>query len=413
MLHKGKILIVSLSAVVILYGVSAAFISGGDSAFPALNVFMRALRHVNEDYVEAPDMNKVQAGAMRGLMEALDPYSAFLSKEELNQINATKGSTSGVGLVLSKRSNILCVVASEHGSPAEAAGVRPGDYVTAIDGTNVEDSSLLKAESLLRGVPGSVVKISVFRGSQTKPIEIQMTRKNPEPAVATRMIEGNIGILEIPSLVAPAVEQARLKLKTLISAGAQKLVLDLRDCATGQAQSGAELANFFLKTGVIYTAKDRSMAVLEEVKAAAEKGITDIPMVVLINVSSAGPAEIAAGALKANGRASVIGEKSFGMASIQKQVPLKSGSVLVLSVGKYYTPDGKMIENDEAVNATGIKPDLESPSANRLQELLVDSYFDGQEDAAKYKQLRDKIKQEQLDKAVEVLKKGLQAARQN
>jgi carboxyl-terminal processing protease len=410
MLQKGKILIVTLSALVILYGVSAAFISG-DTAYPALNVFMAALRHVNSEYVEAPDMNKVQEGAMRGLIEALDPYSTFLSKEKIQEIDARKGGTGSVGIVLSKRGNILCVVSNERGGPSESAGVRPGDFVTAIDDTNVEDSSLQEAASMLRGAPGTQVKISVFRGTQTKPIDIKMTRQSIEPVVSTRMLDGHIGVLEMSSLVAPAVDQARLKLKTLVSAGAQKLILDLRSCASGEASNGAEVANFFLKSGTIYASKNRDAQVVQESKASADKMITDVPMAVLINASSAGPAEIVPGALKANGRATIVGEKSFGMASTQKRIPLKNGDVLILSTEKFYTPDGKVIENDDTPRDNGIKPNLESPDPEKLQDLLVDSYFDGQEDAAKFKQLQEKIAQDQFDKAVEVLKKGLQAAK--
>jgi carboxyl-terminal processing protease len=415
MVHKGKILVFVFSTVIALYGASAAFfgnvIAGGDQAYPAISVFMDALRNVNDNYVEAPDMNKVQEGAMRGLIESLDPYSTFLTKAEVKALDSRKSDAASVGVVLSKRANVICVVSAEHGGPAESAGMRPGDYVTSINGVNVEDSSLLEAESLLRGAPGTPVKVAVFRGAQTKPIEIQMTRKVIEATLNSRMLDGHIGVVEVSSLSAPILEQVRLKMKTLISAGAQKLILDLRDCANGQPTDGAELANFFLKTGVIYTSKTRTGETSEEVKAVADKFITDLPMAILINGSTAGPAEITAGALKVNGRATLIGEKSFGMGSIQKRLPLKSGAVLILSTAKFYTPDGKMIQNDETPGNTGIKPEVESPDEDRLQDLLVAAYFDGQEDAAKYKQLRDKVNQEQLDKAIEILKKGPQAGK--
>lgn len=417
MLHKGKAVVFLFSALVILYGISAAFfgnvIAGGNQAYPAINVFMEALKNVSDYYVETPDMSKVQQGAMRGLIEALDPYSTFLTKSEVEALDSRKVDTAEVGMVLSKRANVICVVSTEHGGPAEQAGMRPGDYLTSIDAVNVEDSSLIQAESLLHGAPGTAVKVTVFRGAQTKPIEIQMTRRKAEPVVSSRMLDGQIGVLEFSSLSAPVVEQIRVKLKTLVSAGAQKLLLDVRDCATGDPADGAELANFFLKTGVIYTSKSRTGETVQEVKANPDKFITDVPMVVLINGSTAGAAEIAAGALKGNGRAPIVGEKSFGMASTQKRIPLKSGAVLILSTAKFYTPDGKMIENDETLRDTGIAPDLESPSADRLQDLLVDSYFNGNEDAAKYKQLHEKVDQEQFDKAVDVLKRGLQAAKKD
>jgi len=416
MLQKSKIAIFVFSALIVLYAVGAAFypkvIAGGDEAYPALAVFMDALKRVNDDYVEAPDMNKVQEGAMRGLIEALDPYSTFLTKAQVQTLESRKDRTARVGMVLSKRANLICVVATEKNGPAATAGVRPGDYATSIDGVNVEEASLLEADSLLRGAPGSKVKITVFRGAQTKPIEIQIVRRNDEAvAVGSRMLDGRVGLLEVSSLAAGKLDQVKIKLKTLISAGAQKFILDLRDCADGEPASGSELANFFVKSGVIYSSRARSGETVLEAKAIPEKFITDLPLVVLINSSTAGPAEIVAGALKASARASVVGEKSFGMGSTQKRIQLKSGAVLILSTEKFYTPDGRVIENDEMLRETGIKPTVESPDQERLQDLLVNAYFDAQDDVAKYKQLQEKISQEQLDKAVEVLTKGISATK--
>lgn len=409
MVHKGKVLVFICSTLVVLYGVSAVFytkVIATNEGYPALQVFMDALGSIDSDYVEAPDMSKVQEGAMRGLIEALDPYSTYLTKDQVRALNSRNG-TADVGVVLSKRANIICVVSTERDGAATAAGMRPGDYLTSIDGVNVEDKSILEAESLFRGAPGTKVKATVFRGTAVKPIDIEMVRKNDEPAaIGSRMLDGHIALLEVTSL-AGTLDPVRLKLKTLISAGAQKIILDLRDCADGKPVNGAELANLFLKTGTIYTSKNREGAVIEEVKASPEKCVTDLPMVVLTNGSTAGPAEIATGALKGDGRATVVGEKTFGMGLSQKWIELKSGAVLVLSTAKFYTPDGKMIENDETLRDTGIEPNVVSPEEDHLQDLLVDAYFDGQADAAKYKQLQEKLNQEQLNKAVEVLNKGL------
>jgi carboxyl-terminal processing protease len=416
MLRKTKVAVFFCSLLIVLYAVAAAFypkgIARGDEAYPALTVFMEALRRVNSDYVEAPDMNKVQEGAMRGLIEALDPYSTFLTKEQVQALDKSKEKSADVGLVLSKRADIIYVVAAEKSGPAAEAGVRAGDYVTSIDGVNVEEASLLQAESLLRGAVGSKGRITVFRGTQTKPVEIEMVRTVREAAgVGSRMLDGRIGVVEISSLTGQTLEQVKVKVKTLVSAGAQKLILDLRDCAAGQPASGADLANYFLQSGLIYTSRARDGATVLEARAKPEKFITDLPLAVLINGSTAGPAEIAAGALKASGRATVLGEKSFGMGSAQKRIQLKSGAVLVLSTEKFYTPDGKMIENDETIRDTGIKPNIEVPDQERLQDLLVNAYFDAQDDAAKYKQLQQTVSREQFDKAVEVLNKGNAAAK--
>ncbi len=407
MFHKGKLVVFLCSALIVLYGVSAQFYGKGDEAYKELSVFMDALKKVRDDYVEAPDLNKVQEGAMRGLIEALDPYSSFLTKEQYQAIEKRKSSgTAGASMVVSKRADVIYVVSTERDGAATQAGVRPGDYIIAIDGNGVDDKSIMEVESALRGEPGSKVKLTVFRGTRTQPVDIEITRKPdiPVPVVST-MLEGNIGLLDISSLGNTTLDQVRVKLKTLISAGAQKLILDLRDCADGNTSGGAELANFFLKSGVIYYSKDRRGEKVQEVEANPDKFITDIPMAVLINGSTAGPAEIAAGALKDQKRAVVVGEKSFGVGSAQKQITLKDGAVLILSTAKYYTPAGKMIQ-DESVRNTGIKPDVQAPDEDRRQDLLVESYYDDQEDSGKYRQLQDKISKIQLDKAIEVLSKS-------
>jgi carboxyl-terminal processing protease len=196
-----------------------------------------------------------------------------------------------------------------------------------------------------------------------------------------------------------------LKLKTLISAGAQKLILDLRDCADGETQSGAELANLFLRDGLIYYCQNRRGERTKEVSAVPSQFVTDMPMVLLINESTAGAAEVAAGALKDHRRAVLVGEKSFGIGSVQDEIALKSGAVLFLSTAKIYTPDGKMIQ-DEAIRSTGIKPDVESPDDETQQDLLVEAIYDTKEDLAKYRELQEKIQKRQMDRAIEVLTKG-------
>ncbi len=413
MLHKGKVTVFLCSALIVLYGVSAAFygrVVAKDEAYKELSVFMEALKKITDDYVEEPDMNKVQDGAMRGLLDALDPYSSFLTKDQYQAIENKKVTgTAGTGMVISKRADVIYVVSTERNGAAAEAGVRPGDYLVAVDGTGVDDKSILEVESLLRGDPGSKVKLTAFRGSGgTKPLEIEVTRKVKTPvAITSRIIEGNVGMLDIPSLANTTLDDARVKLKTLISAGAQKLLLDLRDCADGKTQDGAELANFFLKSGVIYYSQNRQGEKVQEIQANPDKFITDLPLVVLINGSTAGPAEIAAGALKDQKRALVVGEKSFGVGSSQKQIVLKSGAVLILSTAKYYTPAGHMIQDDESLRVTGIKPDVQAPDDDRRQELMVEAYYDDQDDAGKYRQLQDKIDQIQLDKALEVLSKSM------
>ncbi len=408
MIHKGKLLVFLSSALVALYGISAAFygrVVATDQAYPALAVFMDALNKINDDYVEAPDMSKVQEGALRGLIDALDPASCFLTKEQAREVDRrTQEGSAGIGISLSKRSDVIYVVSVLEKGPADTAGIRPGDYLVAVDGVNTEYRSVIEVESMVRGAAGSAVKVGLFRSARTQPFDVEVVRGSDGiPSATAQMLEGKTGLLDISSLKNVALEQARIKLKTLISGGAERLILDLRDCADGNPEEGAELSNFFLKDGVIYTGKDREGKVVVEARALPERFITDLPMAVLLNGSTSGAAEIAAGALKDHDRARLVGEKSFGSGASQKRITLKSGALLIISTAKYYTPGGKMIQ-EENIRSTGIRPDIQWPDSDRRQDLLVESYFDEKEEAVKYRELKARIYREQLEKAQEVVR---------
>ena len=170
MLHKGKLLIFFCTLVIALYGISAAFygkVVARDEAYKELSVFMDVLKKINTEYVETPDMAKVQEGAMRGLMEALDPYSSYLSKESMQEMDKRKAAgNAGVGLVISKRGDVVYIISVQRNGPGDAAGLRPGDYLMTVDGVSTEDKNLVEVESLLRGAPNSPVKVTVFRSAR-------------------------------------------------------------------------------------------------------------------------------------------------------------------------------------------------------------------------------------------------------
>lgn len=424
MFHKGKLLVLVGSFLIVLYGMSALFygrVVAKDDAYKELSVFTDVLERVNKDYVENPDMSKVHDGAMRGLIEALDPYCSFVSKEQYETIQKNNANAkAGVGLGVSKRSDIIYVVSCERDGSAAEAGVRPGDYLIAVNGQNIEDKSLLEADSLLHGVLGSKVKLTIFRSSRTKTMDFELPFKLPVAnPITSKMLDGNVGFLGVSSLAGSSSEQIKVKLKTLISAGAQRLILDLRDCADGESENGSDLANLFLENGLIYFSQNRKGERVLVVDAKPEKYITDLPMVVLMNSSTAGAAEIAIGAIKDHKRATIVGEKSFGVGSAQKTMQLKSGAILILSIAKYYTPSGKVIQ-DETVRNAGIAPDVLVPDEDKRQDLMVESYYNDQDNAVKnnqlqekndqddlvkYRQLQEKIDKIQIDKALELLSK--------
>ncbi len=408
--YKSKLLVFLGSFIIMLYGISAVFygkVVAKDDAYKELSVFMEVLKRISHDYVEAPDMNSVQEGAMRGLINALDPYCGFYPKEKHAALQKRMANgNAGVGVVISKRSDIVYVVSCEKDSPAVEAGIRPGDYLIAIDGRSVEDRNLLEVDSLLHGAPGSKIKVTIFRNSRTKPLDLEMTlRHSTAISVSSRMLDAKVGLLEVSSLSGNSIDQIRLKLKTLISAGAERILLDLRNCADGDPAAGAELASCFLHTGVIYYSRNREGARIQVVEANPERHVTDLPAVVLINGSTAGAAEITAGALKDNKRAAIVGEKSFGLGSAQRTIELQSGAILILSTAKYYTPGGKAIQ-DEVARKTGIFPDVQAPDEEMRQDLAVESFYNNdQDDGGKYRQLREKIDRIQIEKALEILSK--------
>jgi carboxyl-terminal processing protease len=411
-----KILIFAVSLIILLYGASAMFFA--KEAYKELAIFMDSIQKIRDEYVEVPDMDKVHDGAMQGLFDALDPYSAFLTRAQFDEYEKRSAAGSAdAGMVIFKRLDaaasavVSMVVSVEAQGAADKAGIRPGDYLLSVNNEEIENKSLLEVNNLFHGAPGTNVKLTIFRASQTSPRDIELTLQETAPVQATsRILDGNIGYLRITSLKSASVEQAKVNLKTLISAGAEKILLDLRSCAEGDPAGGADVANFFLKEGVIYFSQDRNGVKLDVVKASPEKFLTDLPMALLVNRSTVGAAEIVAGALKDHNRAKLIGEKTFGVGSSQKTIKLKSGAALILSTAKYCTPDGVIIQADTARNA-GIKPDFESPDTSTRQSLAVESYYDYDEgDDDKYQKIQEKIYQIQLDKALEVLSGGLEGS---
>jgi len=416
MLHKSKLLIFLGSLIIVLYGASAAFygkVVAKEDAYKELSVLIDVINRVEDDYVETPDMDNIQEGAMQGLIEALDPYSSFLSKAKYDAIQQRNGNgKADPGMVLSKRSEAIYVVSCDPNGPAARVGIRPGDYVVSIDGNPIEGKSTYEVHSLLHGMPGTTVLVEVYRSSRSRELEMELTLQVPSAdSVSSSILDSNIGLLKITSLQNSSTEQIAIHLKKLISEGAEKIVLDLRDCADGESADGSGLANFFLSDGMIYYTQNRMGEIIDRVQAEPDRHITDMPVVVLINGSTASAAEIVAGALKDRNRAKIVGEKSFGVGSAQETIRLKSGAILLLTIVKFYTPEGKAIQDDTIRNA-GIMPNIIVPDNETRQDLVVESYYDDQDEAKKYNQLRMRIEQIQMEKALEVLHETVMPAEQ-
>jgi carboxyl-terminal processing protease len=354
----------------------------GDSTYGQLALFNEVVRLVLEAYVEPVNVDRALAGARMGLTEALDGDSYYLDQEEFRAWQQpARENDADVGLLLTRRLGFLMVVAPRPGSPAEKAGVRPGDIIKSIDARHTRPVAPFVGQRLLRGAPGSVVKLTLLRAG-SDPIEVSLVRERLAPAaVKGRVLEAGTGYVKVPEISGRAAEDLRGEIETLRRAGARRLVLDLRGAAFGAPADGVKVAELFLKGGVV--AKLSGTKHPEEVLSAdPARSAWDLPVAALVDTGTAGPGELVAAALLDAGRGEVVGQRTFGRAPFQRAVPLPEGG-LVVTVARYSSPKGT------AIHGKGVEPSV----AVELPE-------DEEEEAPAPG--RDLV----LEKALEVLKQG-------
>ncbi|MBN2371321.1 MAG: PDZ domain-containing protein [Vicinamibacteria bacterium] len=357
---RGHLIVALISALLAAY-VSLGWLGMvlGDSAYTQLALFNEVLHIVLNAYVEPVDMERTMNGAQLGLTEALDGDSSFLSDADLAALK--QPSEEGeIGAVLTRRFGFLMVVAARADSPADRAGLRSGDIIKTIDGKHTHAVSVPIGESMLRGSPGSLVKLAVFR-SGTDPLNFAIVREKIARAVPTsRMCEQSVGYLKIPELTAGTDDLAVVEITALKRDGANKLVLDLRGAAHGKPQEAAKIAALFME-GAVARLSGRTAG--EEVLATgAIRPEWRLPLTVLIDAGTAGAGEILAAALLDSGRAKLVGRRTFGRAAAQKTIPLERGA-LRLTVAHYLRLNGKPIHGE------GIEPSVpvDSPQGDESE----------------------------------------------
>lgn len=357
----AKIIVLGLSAVVFCY-VGLGYVLGksnDDKTYRSLTVYGEVLQHIQEDYVEDPNLQLVTAGSLHGLLESLDSLSGYLSpREYADYKEKTKSSTRGeVGATLSKRYGYIFVVSVLPDSPAEKAGIRAGDILEAIAGFTTRDMSVGQANLLLDGAPGTAVKVAVVRRGRTEPQQLDLVRAQLSPLhVWADRMSGDVAYLRVPTLGPGATSEIRDKLVQFDRQGIRKLVLDLRHCTRGAVPEAVAAAQLFLPSGTIGTLRGQTVA-RQEFAADPSKVAWKAPMEVLISSSTAGAAEVLAAAIGDNHRGDLIGERTFGMASEQKLIQLDDGAALILTTAYYYTPSGKAILEE------GVAPAVDVASA--------------------------------------------------
>jgi carboxyl-terminal processing protease len=352
-----KLIVLGLSIVVFSY-VGLGYVLGQTGAnddektYRSLTVYSEVLQRIQEDYVDEPNLTVVTAGALHGLLESLDPFSGYMSPREFTDYNAKqKAGTKGeVGMTVAKRLGYVVVVSVLPGSPAEKAGVRGGDILESVAGFTSREMSAAQAKVMLDGTPGSTVKVSIVRRGRPEPVMLDVVRAVPTSQHLTIEKLEDVGYLDVPSLNPGMAADLRDKLQQLDKQGVRKLVLDLRDTASGPVSEGIAAARLFLQSGNI-TALSGQTVPRQTFEAEPNKVVWRHPVEVLISERTLGAAEVLAAGLGGNKRGGLVGGRTFGGASEQKLIPLDDGSALVLSVAYYYTPAGKSIL-DEGVQPT-------------------------------------------------------------
>jgi carboxyl-terminal processing protease len=331
---------------VVTKGAAADDPAVGNNVYKHLSVYSEVLGRIKSEYVEEPDMSAVTLGAMNGMLEAIDPYASYLNatqyKEYLKNFDSYKGD---LGMVLAKKYGYITIVSVIPGSPADKVGLTTGDFIESIKGIATRDMPLAYAKLLLKGDVGSTVDMSVLR-RKPDPQKLTLTRVVVAyPAIQSKMLPDQIGYIKASALNVARVREVGTAVASLQKQGAKKLLLDLRYCAAGDPEDGIELANLFLDKGTITYAEGQKSP-RKNYDADPKKDVTSLPLVVLTNRGTASGAEIAAAALQSDKRATIVGEHTYGDASVRRPITMDDGSAIILSVAKYYTPDGKSIQDN-------------------------------------------------------------------
>ena len=327
-----------------------------DNIYKKINLFGEVLEKINDEYVDEINQSKSMDSAINGLLQSLDPYSAYMSPESFNEMQTeTSGEFGGLGIEVGMESGVVKVISPIDDTPASRAGIKAGDYIVKIENTQVQGKSLSEAVDLMRGPVGSSIELTVRRRGEKKALTFNIIREIIKiQSVKSDLLENNIGYIRLTSFNENSGEQIESKIEDLEKNQYIKAyILDLRNNPGGLLSQAIRISDFFLDNGEIVSTKSRKES--ENRKWFAKKGdlTNGKALIVLINYGSASASEIVAGALKDHKRAIIIGENSYGKGSVQSIIPLKNKGAIRLTIAKYYLPSGK------SISEIGISPDIE------------------------------------------------------
>ena len=324
--------------------------------YKKIDLFGEVFEKINKNYVDEINQSKSMDSAINGLLQSLDPYSAYMSPEIFEEMQTeTSGKFGGLGIEVGMEAGVVKVISPIDDTPASKAGIKAGDYIVKINNIQVQGKSLTEAVDLMRGLVGSSIELTVRRRGVKKALTFKITREIIEvKSVKSDLLDNNIGYIRLTSFNDNSSQQIKKQIKKLKkNKNLNAFILDLRNNPGGLLSQAIKISDFFLEDGEIVSTKSRKKS--ENRKWFAKKGdITDgKTLLVLINYGSASASEIVAGALKDHKRAIILGESSYGKGSVQSIIPLKNKGAIRLTVAKYYLPSGK------SISEVGVKPDIE------------------------------------------------------
>ena len=383
MTSRTRAVVLAVSLPVLAFAVIGGFLGREAAAqgesYRALRIFEDVVTLIINNYVEEVDVDKVMHGAMHGLADGLDPDSAYLDAQQMKTVDAPTAGLADPGLALT-RQYYLRVVAARDGSAAAKAGLRPGDYVRSIDGQSTRDTTVFEGMRQLRGKAGTKVKLAILRGNAAEPHEIELVREQqPALTIKGRVLAAGTAYLRVGEFTSATASQIRTEVQSLTRGGAARLVIDVRGTAQGDLDLGFEAARLFVTTGVLGFRQARGQE-KQAVSAAAGDGALTLPVAILADNGTAGPAEVFAAALSGNKRASLVGERSLGRAGRQKVVKLPDGAGLLLTHLLYLGPGGVSLHErgvapdvavDVPVTDFGVEPTPGDPMLDKAVETLT------------------------------------------
>jgi len=344
-----------------------------DDIYKKIDLFSEVLNKINKEYVEDINQSEVMDAAINGVLQSLDPYSAYMSPESLqNMQTETSGEFGGLGIEVSMEAGVVKVISPIDESPAYEVGVKAGDYIVKINEHQVQGKSLTEAVDLMRGPVGSDIEITIRRKGVKKALVFKITREIIKiQSVKSKKINDNIGYIRLTAFNENSSSQIKKKINEFTKdKNIKGYILDLRNNPGGLLSQAIKISDFFLTNGEIVSTKSKKES--ENRRWFANKGdiINGKVLIVLINYGSASASEIVAGALKDNKRAILLGENTYGKGSVQSIIHLKNNGAIRLTISKYYLPSGK------SISEVGVTPDIEVAEDN--DEFRINTENDNQ-----------------------------------